>query len=57
MPEVGLGYKLNDKIAIMTNGGVSYNIQMIYKRKTYEEVGWPYDWQPTFSIQLKYRLK
>ncbi len=56
-PEVGLSYRLNEKIKIKVNGGVAYNMQIIYQRKTYEEVGWPKDWQPTFSIQINYKLK
>ncbi len=38
------------------NLGYLYNTPLLYKRKTSLEVGWPYEWQPSFSFQLMYKL-
>jgi hypothetical protein len=50
-------YALTKKLEIHGQGGILYNSVLSYERKTFEEVGWPNQWQPSFNIQLKYRLK
>lgn len=45
------------KIRLAISGGYVYNTPLLYKRKTYLEVGWPREWQPSFSIQTQFRIQ
>jgi hypothetical protein len=56
-PELRLTYALNKKYLLALNGGILYNSPFYYDRKTYQEIGWPNQWQPSFSLQFLYRLK
>lgn len=56
-PELRLVYTINKKVSVSMNGGVLYNFPLYYDRKTYLEVGWPHEWQPSFSVQFLVRLK
>lgn len=56
-PEVRLTHYLNSSFQLAANGGIIYNTNLHYERKTNEEVGWPKEWQPSFSIQVCYRIK
>lgn len=56
-PEIRVCYTVNKRIQLCGNVGGLYNSMLYYKRKTYEEVGWPKEWQPSFSLQLLYRIK
>lgn len=56
-PEIRISYAINERIQLCGNIGGLYNSMLYYKRKTYEEVGWPKEWQPSFSLQLFYRIK
>lgn len=58
---VGMALKckwpLASNIELHTQVGWLYNTVVTYQRKTFEEVGWPKQWQPSFSLQCKFRLK
>lgn len=57
-PEIGLRIPLkkhNSTISI--HGGYMYNSVLLYKRKTYSEVAWPYNWLPSAAIQWQIPLK
>lgn len=56
-PELRLSFALNEKMILAINGGLLYNSPFYYERKTYLEVGWPKEWQPSFSMQFLYRIK
>jgi hypothetical protein len=56
-PEIKFSYKINQRTQLAANIGAIYNNMLYYNRKTYEEVGWPKQWQPSFSVELLYRLK
>lgn len=56
-PELGLTYSINKKSLLSVNGGLLYNSPFYYDRKTYREVGWPNEWQPSFSLQYLVRIK
>jgi hypothetical protein len=51
-PELRFGINLPKQNKLFFSAGACYNSQLIYKRKSYEEVGWPYIWQPSFSLQF-----
>jgi hypothetical protein len=51
-PELALEVKLNEKLKLAAAAGVIYNTMVKYKRKTYENVGWPREFQPSFSMHL-----
>lgn len=55
--ELRLTYSINKRSMISLNGGVLYNSPLYYDRKTYLEVGWPHEWQPSFSLQYLIRIK
>lgn len=56
-PEFRLAYSITKKAMISLNGGLLYNSPLYYNRKTYLEVGWPHEWQPSFSLQYLIRIK
>ncbi|MBA3704411.1 MAG: hypothetical protein H0W84_00480 [Bacteroidetes bacterium] len=56
-PEIRIAYTLKKRLQLCGNIGGAYNTKLYYKRKTYEEVGWPKEWQPSFSIQFLYLIK
>jgi len=56
-PEFRITRKIKKEFAISITAGALYNSQLIYKRKTYAEVGWLKEWQPSFSLQLLYFIK
>lgn len=51
-PEMRISKKIK-KINFSFTGGYLYNTPFYYKRKTYQEVGWPNEWQPSFSFQAQ----
>ncbi len=55
--ELRLSFRLSNKFQLFANGGVVYNSVPYYERKTYSEVGWPKEWQPSFSLQCAYWIK
>jgi hypothetical protein len=56
-PEARLIYPINSRLHLGGSLGIIYNMQLYYERKTYEEVGYPKELQPSFSLELFYRLK
>ena len=56
-PELRLAYTRKKRLASSINIGGIYNTVIRYRRKTFTEAGWPREFQPSFSIQLNYRLK
>lgn len=56
-PELRLQYDLSERMFLCGNGGIIYNMLLYYQRKTYSEAGWPKEFQPSFSLQLFYRVK
>ena len=56
-PELRLSYKRIKRLHPALNIGGLYNTVIKYERKTFDEAGWPREFQPSFSVQLNYRLK
>ncbi len=56
-PEFRITKKIKNQYTLSLNAGALYNSPLTYKRKTYEEVGWPKEWQPSFSVQFLYFIK
>ena len=55
--ELRLVYSITDKIEAAGSAGALYNFELYYERKTYEEVGYPKELQPSFSVQFLFSLK
>ena len=49
-------FPLGSTWSLFANAGIMYNNLLKYDRKSFEEVGFPKDFQPSFSLQLCYRL-
>lgn len=56
-PEFRITKSLRNNFALSISTGIVYNSPLYYNRKTYLEIGWPKEWQPSFSIQFFYFLK
>jgi len=56
-PEKRIAYTIKKRMQVCGNIGGLYNTKLYYERKTYKEVGWPKEWQPSFSVQLLYWIK
>ncbi|MEO6168120.1 MAG: hypothetical protein ABIO46_07480 [Chitinophagales bacterium] len=56
-PELRVTYNLAHALQVCGSAGLVYNAKLYYERKTYEEVGWPLEYQPSFSLQIAYRLR
>lgn len=56
-PELRFTYNLSTALQVCASAGLVYNAKLYYERKTYEEVGWPLEYQPSFSLQIAYRLR
>lgn len=54
--ELNFRYQLNNKYSISTYGGLAYSTTLYYKRKTYQDVGYPYFWSTNYGISLAYKL-
>jgi hypothetical protein len=55
-PEIKISHEINSRLQATLNGGVIFNNALNYELKTYERVGWFNRFDPSFSIQLAYRL-
>lgn len=55
--EIRVAYALSERVELCGSLGALYNLELSYERKTYEEVGYPKELQPSCSIQLAFRLK
>lgn len=56
-PELLYRYRINQKYQLGVYGGVVWSSVFRYKRKGFEEIGFPKEWQPGFGISLYYSLK
>ncbi|MDQ3049230.1 MAG: hypothetical protein M3R27_16915 [Bacteroidota bacterium] len=56
-PELRFSIRLKNHFSLSINAGGLYNTPLYYERKTFEEVSWPKEWQPSFSFQLFYYIK
>lgn len=56
-PEFRITKKIKNDFFFCLNAGALYNSPLTYERKTYLEVGWPKEWQPSFSLQILYFIK
>jgi hypothetical protein len=56
-PEFLFKRNLNTKIDIGVYGGFVWTTNLKYVRKTYQEIGFPREFQPGFGVQLFYKLK
>ena len=54
--EIRLVYPITDQVQVAGTAGALYNLELYYERKTYEEVGYPKELQPSFSIQVLFSL-
>jgi hypothetical protein len=52
IPTLNRQFILYDKCRLSIDAGPSLNVVLDSKRKTFEEVGWPYHVYPNFSIRL-----
>lgn len=56
-PELRFAYNFSPAIQLCGSAGLVYNAKLYYERKTYQEVGWPLEYQPSFSLQIAYRIR
>ena len=56
-PCLGKYIYFTDKIGSLIDIGPLFNLVLYNKRKTFEEVGWPYKIMPNFRIELFYNIK
>ena len=54
--ELNFQYQLNLKYYISAYGGLAYSTTLYYKRKTFQDVGYPYFWSANYGISLAYKL-
>lgn len=54
VPEIHFIRPLTKKIQLDLFCGYSYTSVFRYKRKSYYEIGWPYEWLPQFGTALKF---
>lgn len=50
IPSLARYFSIGKKIGILADAGVSFNLVLYNKRKTYKEAGWPYHYLPNFRI-------
>ncbi len=55
IPSIDRRFMLSEKITLSVDFGPSFNIVLQNKRKTFEEVGWPYHIMPNCRILLVLR--
>lgn len=53
-PELQLGYRPGRAGMLTAYAGWLWNNVLYYRRKTWEEVGWPRNWQPSFGIRWQF---
>ena len=56
-PELMFKKKLNDDFELAAYIGFVWTTNLKYARKTYQEIGFPKEFQPGFGVQLYYKLK
>jgi len=58
-PSIGLinQLKLSEKIKLGIHAGVLWNTVIRYERLTFQDVGYPKEWQANFGICLYYKIK
>jgi hypothetical protein len=56
-PELMFKKKLNDDFEFAAYLGFVWTTNLKYVRKTYQEIGFPKEFQPGFGVQLYYQLK
>lgn len=49
-PELSSKLLVKSKHSFLISAGVAYNFVLLYQRKSYNEVGWPLEIQPTLSF-------
>lgn len=49
--------KLNKNYQLGIYSGIIWSSVFRYKRKNYQDIGFPKEWQPNFGLSLYYRLK
>ncbi len=52
-----LKINLDEHYQLGVYGGVIWSSVFRYKRKTYQEIGFPKEWQPNFGLSIYYTLK
>jgi hypothetical protein len=54
--EMKAGISVGPRCSLLANAGLMYNNLLKYDRKSFTDVGFPKDFQPSFSLQLCYHL-
>jgi hypothetical protein len=55
-PAIGKTFILNDKFNIHIDAGPVFMVVLYFKRKTFDEVGWPRYFLGTATIKIEYKL-
>ncbi|MCE9539476.1 MAG: hypothetical protein K8R85_09690 [Bacteroidetes bacterium] len=56
-PEFRITKTIKNNLEFSLTSGILYNSPLYYQRKTYLEIGWPKQWQPSFGVQFFYFIK
>lgn len=56
VPSIGKEWSISQKISIAIDLGLAINNRIYSKRKSFEQVGWPYPFLPNAHLQLLYNL-
>lgn len=54
VPEFNFVFPLKKKYLLNLFCGYSYTSVFRYKRKSYYEIGWPFEWLPQFGVAFKF---
>lgn len=54
IPNFGRQFSLGEKFSMAIDGGIAFNLVLTSERKTFEEVGWPYNVMPDIRILIKF---
>lgn len=58
-PSIGLSdeIKLKEKLSLSIYAGIIWNTVIKYERRTFQDVGYPKEWNANFGLSLYYRFK
>jgi hypothetical protein len=54
IPNFSRQFSLSEKICLSIDAGLAFNLVLTSKRKTFEEVGWPYNMMPNLRVLFKF---
>lgn len=56
IPTLERNFHMHEKVDLRVGFGPSIKLVLDFQRKTFQEVGWPYNVRPNFNVQVIYRL-